>query len=131
MLENNIYSCTFQTEVDVNALLHGGPWSIRGVHVVLKRWSSSATLEEIKFDTSDFWVQVHNLPPDKMNQANMHTIGNFLGTPIAFPSNSNSHPRYAKFIRIRTRVDITKPLKTGFFMHREHQSTLWIPFKYE
>lgn len=94
MLANNIYSCTFRTEEDVTIVLNGGPWSIRGTHVVLKRWPSSAILEEIKFNTSNFWVQVHNLPPDKVTLENLHTIGTLLGTPITLPPKPNPHTRY-------------------------------------
>ncbi|KAF7151487.1 hypothetical protein RHSIM_Rhsim02G0110700 [Rhododendron simsii] len=36
-----------------------------------------------------------------------------------------------KFIRVRVWVDITKPLKRGFFLRRPGEEDLWVKFRYE
>lgn len=39
--------------------------------------------------------------------------------------------KLAKFIRVRVWIDITKPLKKGFFLRRNREEDLWIKFQYE
>ncbi|KAG5563120.1 hypothetical protein RHGRI_005764 [Rhododendron griersonianum] len=39
--------------------------------------------------------------------------------------------KLAKFIRVRVWIDITKPLKKGFFLRRNGEEDLWIKFQYE
>ena len=47
--------------------------------MIMKSWSPELTFEEIDFSTTDFWVQIHNLPFGRMTPENARAIGNLVG----------------------------------------------------
>lgn len=66
-----------------------------------------------------------------MTEGNVVTIGNFLGTHIKVNKPELHIPRKGKYLRVRTALDISKPLKTGFFLPRGGKESIWIQFKFE
>lgn len=90
----------------------------------MKQWPKQVTFQEVEFNTFDFWVQVYNLLPDKMNENSARTIGDFVGSFVSPQLKGNSRLKQGTFIRIRSSLDITKPLKIRFLMTREQQPTM-------
>lgn len=131
LLEPNTYACTFQSVSDVYTVLRSSPWSVKGAHVLLRRWPPHITFVELHFDSSDFWVQVHHLPLDRLTEDNLHVISKLIGTPTNLPHSATLKHKHFKFIRLRVSINPTKPLKTGFFLTRGTLPTVWIQFKYE
>lgn len=131
LLELNIYSCTFKLESVVDTVIRSSPWSVRGADILLRRWPNHVSFEEIQFDSSDFWVQVHHLPPDRLTEDNMTVISKLIGTPVNLPHKATMKNKHLKFICLRVFMDLTKALKTGFFFNRGTLPTVWIQFKYE
>lgn len=127
LVEPNKFSCTFNTAIDRDRILHASPWAVKGHIVVLKSWSPSVTLSEIVFTQSPFWVQIHNIPPNRQNLANAKKLGDFIGE---FVDLDNSQP-LKNFLRILVLINTTKPLKTGTFIKRENGLTWWLAFKFE
>ena len=52
---------------DKMAVLEKAPWNIEGGLLVLNEWQDLETLLEITFDSSPFWVQIHDPPKKLMN----------------------------------------------------------------
>lgn len=46
------------------------PWLVFGFHLILKPWEPNLQPEEIYFSTTEFWVQVHNVPLDYYGKQN-------------------------------------------------------------
>ena len=76
---DNLFLFRFNTEDDRQTILDLAPWFVEGFLLVLKPCSNLTPICNIDFTGSPFWVQVHNLPPDRMYQENANTIGNQLG----------------------------------------------------
>ncbi|XP_058185666.1 uncharacterized protein At4g02000-like [Rhododendron vialii] len=107
-----------------------GPWSVMGCLLILRKWEANRTLEELDFDFSPFWVQIQGLPFCFLNAKSGLKIAEALGEVIAV-ADPEKERKLMKFIRVRVWVDITKPLKRGFFLRRPGEENLWVKFRYE
>lgn len=58
----NIYVFRFNCEKERKSVLASGPWSFNNSLIVLEEPTDMGDMSEMKFDTVNFWVQVHNPP---------------------------------------------------------------------
>ena len=58
----NIQLISFELEVDAEKVLQGEPWASDRQLVVLQRYDGSCPVQDLSFDRTSFWVQIHNLP---------------------------------------------------------------------
>lgn len=68
---------------------------------------------------------MESLPLGYLNERNGRQFGDTVGIVIRYTR------RDATSMRLKVMVDISKPLKAGFFLDREGRSSLWIQCKYE
>ena len=52
---------TFDNKEDVDRILEGKPWSFDKHLVVMSQYENESPLEDIKFEKSKLWVQVHGI----------------------------------------------------------------------
>ena len=52
---------SFKDKVDVDRIMGSEPWSFDKHLVVMQRYDNDRPLEDIKYDRTTFWVQVHEL----------------------------------------------------------------------
>lgn len=83
--------CSFANHEDLDKVLETSPWSVRGAHVVLKKWPANSSINDIDFLTSEFLVQIHNLPPNRVNLENAKRIGKFLGKFVKWGFDLHPH----------------------------------------
>ncbi|KAF7135399.1 hypothetical protein RHSIM_Rhsim08G0131400 [Rhododendron simsii] len=88
------------------------------------------TLEQLDFNCSPFWVQIQGLPLGFLNVRSEMKIAESLGDVIAV-EDPDGKGKPMKFIRVRVWIDISKPLKKGFFLKRAQNEDVWVNFKYE
>lgn len=81
-LDLHSFSCAFTSEDDLNKVLTGSPWTVRGAHLILKRWLPDRNFDEIDFTTTEFWVQAHNIPLDRMTAENAKKMGTFVAPSL-------------------------------------------------
>uniref|UniRef100_A0A2N9HDP5 Ribonucleotide reductase large subunit domain-containing protein n=1 Tax=Fagus sylvatica TaxID=28930 RepID=A0A2N9HDP5_FAGSY len=55
------------------------PWSLKGKHLILKKYNPDWSLNEVDFSTIDFWVQIHGLPFNKQFKSSVPRIGRIVG----------------------------------------------------
>ncbi|TXG52368.1 hypothetical protein EZV62_021537 [Acer yangbiense] len=109
-VSGNVFSFHFRDEWDMEKVILGSPWSFDNVLMVLEKPVGMSTIESLKFSHADFWVQIHKIPILCMTKE----IGRFLGSMIGEVldiDGGNSGDCVGKFMRVRIRMDITKPLK--------------------
>ncbi|TXG71535.1 hypothetical protein EZV62_000114 [Acer yangbiense] len=108
-LSGNVFSFMFKDMEDRSKVLSGAPWSFDNDLLVLEEPDGKGSIEEIEFSWCDFWVQIFQVPL----LCNTREIGCFLGEMIGKVVEVDGDlagDSVGKFLRVRVRIDITKPL---------------------
>lgn len=66
-----------------------------------------------------------------MNRKNGEAIANLIGKLDPSGMKVYDTATFKDYLRLRVIIDITKPLKKGFFLKQRDKEDLWIKFKYE
>ena len=77
-LGNNTIMILFDDEADPKRILMQGPWSFNK-YSGLFHLGDAATVEDTRFDTASFWVQICGLQIRCMKRENAEAIGSTLG----------------------------------------------------
>ena len=87
------------------------PWSFDKHLVVMKRYDNDRPLDDVKYDRTTFWVQVHGLPLRYMTIEAAKKICGRVGEVIKLLDSKVYDG--GNFIRVKVSVDITMPLCRG------------------
>ncbi|KAK5794824.1 hypothetical protein PVK06_036074 [Gossypium arboreum] len=68
----------FFHEVDVQRVLTGAPWFFNKHLIILHELKQGENPLVVLLFSSEFWVQVHDLPPGLMTELMAKQFGNFL-----------------------------------------------------
>lgn len=79
--------------------------------VVMERYDGSAQVQNLQFDTTSFWVQIHDLSFSFLTTEAALSMGDTLSA-VATPKDLQEL-RGGSFMRVMVVVDITKPLCRG------------------
>ena len=99
--------------------------------MILKRWSSDLTWQEVDLSTSTIWVQIHGLPSLWQTEENIRKIGSKMGAVMEMDLIGDPGGGWRKFFRIKVEVDVSNPLIPGVFLPQPNRSDVWIRLKYE
>lgn len=130
-MDKDIFMFSISHEVDAHKVYHKRPWSCKGGHLILKKWSPEVTWQEVEFSSSTFWVQVHGLPTLWNIEDNLRKIGSRLGEVIEVNLVGEPDGAWKKFIRIRVDIPVGKPLLPNLFLPQPNKPDSWIGLKYE
>ena len=130
-LSKEVFMFIFHHEADLHKIFMKRPWSIKGGHLVIKRWSSDQTWQEVDFSTSSIWVQIHGFPMLQRTEENLRKIGSKVGFVLEVDLIGDSNGARKKFLKVRVKVDISNLLIPGIFLPRPNKSDLLIGLKYE
>jgi len=125
---NHIVLFIFDNKHEVETILENEPWSFDKHLTVLQRYDKDTVVEELQFNHTSFWVQVHDILVRFMNQKVVAGICSQVGTVI---KKSKTKGEGGSFMRIRVRVDITIPLSQGRMVSLGQGNESWVSFKYE
>lgn len=130
-LEENLFLFTFQSAGDKMWIFNQIPWNFKGHLLILKNCPAKITWREIQLNSSSFHIQIHGLTRNHMTKENAKKIGNAMGNFLGVDTDHLFGLASKKFIRIKVDIDITKPLKQGFWEPRDLKCDTWVSFKYE
>ena len=125
---NHIVLFIFYSKLDVDTILENEPWSFDKHLMVLQHYDKDTPIEELQFNLTTFWVQVHDIPVRFMNQKVADGICSNVGMVI---KKSETEGEGGSFMRVRVRLDITIPLSRGRKVSLGQGKELWVSFKYE
>ena len=120
---------SFEDKDDVDRIIGSEPWSFDKHLVVMQRCDNDRPIEDIKYDRTTFWVQVHGLLMRYMTIEAMEKNCNAVGKVIK-QSDSQVYDG-GNFIRVKVSIDITLPLCQGRLISLNNDKQLLVMFKYE
>ena len=127
-LGENKFLITFLQESGKRRALDEGPWMISKELMVMADVDRSKTLDEIMFVSIPIWVRIMNLPLGLMNKDVRVTIGKEVGEYMMVDLEDGDVP-IRRFLRVRVRLDIRKPLMRGVTVQEEDgKPDRWCPF---
>ncbi|XP_075651925.1 uncharacterized protein At4g02000-like [Castanea sativa] len=120
----------FPEASNIDRVLMGEPWTFDRHLVVPKRMKISDAIEELNFNQTSFWVQVHDLPVRRSSLEVAMEIVSVMGKVDVRMSREGGSSNF-NFFRIKVNVDITKPLCRGRRIALASGKEGWVSFKYE
>ena len=120
---------TFDNEEDVERILSSEPWSFDKHLVVMERYEGDKPLNEIRFERTILWVQVHGLPVKYMSVEAGIKICEVIGQ--VFRPKENRVFDAGHFIRLQVSIDLSLPLCRGRLISLHDGKEIWVSFKYE
>ena len=121
---------TFNNKEVVDKILDGEPWSFDKHLVVMCRYENDSLLEDIQFEKTKLWVQVHGIPIKYMTIEVVKKICSVLGE-VSAPKDPKIYDG-GHFIRVQVSIDLSLPLCRGRLISvGEGGKQVWISFKYE
>ncbi|GJW67075.1 hypothetical protein Tco_0121499 [Tanacetum coccineum] len=76
----------FQLCTGVNQVLEQGPWMIKGMPIILNKWSPSLTLSKDTVTNVPVWVKLHKVLVVAYSEDGLSLIATQIGKPVALDS---------------------------------------------
>jgi hypothetical protein len=99
--------------------------------MVLQDFDPTKSLEDYEFNDVPIWIRIFKLPLGMMNGETGEQIGQEVGEFLEAAVGDDGMA-VGKFLRIRVRIDLRKPLMRGITLHfGDDMLPKWCPFEYE
>lgn len=129
-LGDNTFLIIFSEASGKTRALEEGPWMI-SKELVVSEFDGTKSIDEINFSFIPIWLRVSRLPMGLMNKSMAVTIGNVVGSFMEADVENGDYAA-GRFLRLKVRLDIRKPLIRGMTMIiGEDKEDRWCPFCYE
>ena len=119
----------FDNKAEADKVIYSEPWTFDKHLIVMERYDTISSFDDLTLDKTTFWVQVHGLPINFVNVKATEKICKVLGTVI--PTTNPTKSEGGNFIRVHVAMDITSPLCRGRLVSVGCEKQIWISFKYE
>ena len=126
---NHVLLFVFDNEEEAERVLAAESWTYDKHLIILSRYDGSCSVQKIRFHTVKFWVQLHGLPVNKLNERTAYGIGRSIGEvsrDLQFDELIGGN-----FLRTRVGINVTRPLSRGRKVLIGNNREVWVNFKYE
>ncbi|MBA0746319.1 hypothetical protein Gogos_008852 [Gossypium gossypioides] len=129
-LGEKMYLFQFFNKIDLERVSAGTPWFFNNHLLLLQSINEGDNPAVMDLKFTEFWIQVHDLPPGSMNESMARQFGNFCDKSIEY---NTSIPILGSQSYLRTRVclDVTAPLKRKKKIMFGKSLVVYARFKYE
>ena len=73
---NNLFQFKFQLEYELERILRGGPWSFDNQLLMLTRWKTGMSANNVVLEHASLWVQIWRVPFNMMSPSVVREVGN-------------------------------------------------------
>ena len=129
-LGKNRLALVFDDALDLERVLANEPWSFDKFLVVFAWHCDDTPIDDLRFSHVSFWVQIHNLPVRRMTEDSAAVIGKTLGQ-VERVTDKEDERGGENCMRVRIRLDVTRPLCRGRMIKMEEGKKSWAAFRYE
>lgn len=97
---------------------------------ILQKPDVDNSIGSMSFNSSPFWVQLHNVSLSRMSKENAESIRASIGEveEVDVPASGQG---YGRFLRIRVKVEIRQPFCRGRLVDLGDKDPIWVAFPYE
>jgi 14-3-3 protein epsilon len=125
-----VFLFQFAHPLDMEAVIKGGPWTFDNHLLVIEQVPLGVQIDSISLQHVELWVQIHNLPTGLMKEKVGTTLANFIGRFVEYDKKNNSNC-WRQYMRVKVRVDVSKPLKKDTLVKNIVGEWCTVNFKYE
>ncbi|KAK7844086.1 uncharacterized protein CFP56_011676 [Quercus suber] len=127
---NNLFQFKFQSEYELERILKGGPWTFDNQLLMLTRWRTGMSANNVVLEHASLWVQIWGVPFDMMSPSVAREVGNKMGR-VEDVERRRHMDEQNFFLRVRVALPISKPLRRGGFLLGLDGKRHWVTYKYE
>ncbi|KAE8797722.1 LRR receptor-like serine/threonine-protein kinase FLS2 [Hordeum vulgare] len=117
-LGDNVFMFTFHQHSGKRKALNEGPWMFNNSLLVVEDFDPAKGIKDYMFVSVPIWVRVFDLPLGMMCRDGGLAIGDIVGEALEVDAGSDGMA-VGKFLRVKIRMDITKPIMRGFVLDDE------------
>ena len=119
----------FDDENEAERVLATKLWTYDKHLIILSRYDGSCPIQSVRFHTVNFWVQVHGLPMNRLNERIAYGIGKSIGEVSS--ASQTGELIGGNFLRVRVGINVRRPLSRGRKVMLGDGREVWVNFKYE
>lgn len=120
----------FEDIRDKCRVVRDGPWSFDKQLVLIKEVNGNQPIHRIQLTEALFWIRMHDLPLSARNEYVGKLIGSKVGQ-VEEVELEEGEMAWGEFMRVRIKIDVTKPLLRGKMLNLGSNGPVWVCFSYE
>ena len=102
---------TFESEYEVDTILANTPWGFDKHLMILQKYDGVSKIEDLDFNTTPFWIQIHGLPVKFMNTMVVENLCETTGQVLRLLDSKTE--KCGGFMQVKVMVDVSQPLCSG------------------
>nr|XP_023918024.1 uncharacterized protein LOC112029538 [Quercus suber] len=125
----NLSQFKFNTNFDMERILHNGPWTFDNQLLLLQKWHRGMNARNVSLEFA-LWIQIWDAPFDMVSPTVATEVGGRLGKVEDVKRRRNLDDQNI-FMRVKVALPISKSLRWGAYLVSADGEQTWGKFKNE